>query len=205
MMRPICPENRPSSFRQYFIILKNVPQREGDPYIGYIDKDKGVLNFWDMEVDFTGRTYNIVKDAQDRLAFVIANMCGPYCTKEQYTEYLEDVTEIVKKLNPKFKEYRFEEVRHIPIGYTPYAVELPKDQPVYETGWPIDNEELADWAESHEIDLEDFITNDKYMVIIEHAENQFFKTLLEEGYINPDSVENYDELIAKSNEEVYDG
>ena len=205
MIPTICPDNRPTSFRQYFIILKNDPEEGKEPYIGYVDKEKGVLILYDMDVDFKRHTYNIVKNAQDRLAFVIANVCGPYCTKEQYTDILQDVTEVIKKLNPNFKEYYFEEIRYINIGYTPYSIELPKDQPVYETGWPIDAEEFAVWTEKHDIGIEDFITNNKYMVVIEHAENLFFKKLLDEGYINPDSVENYDEIVEMSKKEVYDG
>jgi hypothetical protein len=192
-MRNLEPVRSPVGFRQYIIILKNNNSLDTNFHIY-----DGTVSFWD--IDLTRYPVTIMTDAYGKLKFSITNYCVRFPMKDEYESDLEDITATIKKHYPDFSGYDFEEVDRIDIPYTPYVEKF--EHTLYNTGCPIDSDSFFSWMHKHNIKIDDFITENKYIVIIEYAPSCFFKKLIEAGYIDSSNIENWDEVISIANKHI---
>lgn len=198
------PKNYAGDFRQYFIILdKDCPQK--DTYFNWNLKETGeIYDTWSYG-DYTEDPITVLKDAQSKTEFVIANLaCQRYTEKSKVDECLSDLTAIIKKYYPNFKGYSFSEVTEVDIQFTEIGVDC-KDDPLCDLGYCINEDRFMKWLEINNISLEDFIMLDKYVVVIEHRKNGSFKKFLKSGYLNKEHIVNWSELEAETIPSKWEG
>ena len=187
------PKNYAGDFRQYFIILdKDCPERDTD-FNWKLSQTGEVYDTW-ANNDYTEDPVEVLKDASDKTAFVIANLTPKrYNEKSKVEEYLSDLTTIIKKYYPNFKGYSFSEIAEVDIQFTEIGVDC-KDDPLCDLGYCINEDRFMHWLKTKGISLEDFITLDKYIVVIENKKNGSFKKLLKSGYLNKEHIVNWSDL-----------
>lgn len=191
------PKNYAGGFRQYFIILdKDCPERDTD-FNWKLSETGEVYDTWASN-DYTEDPVEVLKDARDKTAFVIANLAYQrYTEKSKVEAYLNDLTDVLKKYYPNFKGYSFSEVTEVDIQFTEIGVDC-KDDPLCDLGYCINEDRFMGWLKINRISLEDFITLDKYIVVIENKKNGSFKKLLKSGYLNKKHIVNWSELEAET-------
>lgn len=196
------PRDYAGDFRQYFIILdKDCPERDTD-FNWKLSETGEVYDTW-ANNDYTEDPVEVLKDARDKTAFVIANLAHKrYIEKSKVEEYLIDLTTIIKKYYPNFRGYSFSEVTEMDIQFTEIGVDC-KDDPLCNLGYCINNDVFTKWLKINNISLEDFITLDKYIVVIENRLNNSFKKLLKDGYLNSRNIVNWTEVVTDALWEDY--
>ena len=191
------PRDYAGDFRQYFIILdKDCPERDTD-FNWKLSETGEVYDQWAYN-DYTDDPVEVLKDARDKTAFVIANLAHErYTQKSKVDEYLSDLTAIIKKYYPNFRGYSFSEVTEVDIQFTEIGVDC-RDDPLCDLGYCIDSDRFMEWLGRNGISIEDFITLDKYIVVLENRKNGSFKKLLKSGYLNKAHIVNWSELEAET-------
>lgn len=191
------PKNYAGDFRQYFIILdKDCPERDTD-FNWKLTEEGEVYDTWASN-DYTEDPVEVLKDARDKTAFVIANLAYQrYTEKSKVDTYLNELTDILKKYYPNFKGYSFSEVTEVDIQFTEVGVDC-KDDPLCDLGYCINEDRFMGWLKINNISIEDFITLDKYVVVLEHKKNGSFKKLLKSGYLNKEHIVNWSTLEAET-------
>lgn len=132
----------------------------------------GILSFkyWSEDLEFGRAPFDILADWFGRLRYAIAS----------YGEnHIDDIREICQKHIIGFKDFNF------PVN------EYSDDEKEINYGY-VDHQSsglLQHFLDENNISLEDFIFNDKFIVIIDGDEYQVFNRMMEANIINKDFIE----------------
>lgn len=191
-------------YRQYFIISNNPKPSEFYHLYTYREKPyyEEISHWWDSFRKYYDRV-KVISDMEDKLKYLIYcfNGCDYGFITEDFTNLLDYLTPHIQERIPKFLGFEFETRFLEDIDeecYLPKVVmdnqELYSSVPLSFLGCGFDDS-IYEWLDEHNIDIWEFIENPKYSIIIEHNSRRFFKELWEAGCINPDSIENMDEVL----------
>ena len=132
-----------------------------------VDKN-GVMKFWyEPDLEFGRSPFELLTSWERRLAYAIAS----YANDENK---INEIEEICKKRIAGFVEFKFPESRY---GYNHGYI----DHQSYGL--------LQNTLKELQISLEEFIFNDRYIVVIDGDEYCVFDTLMDTDMFNKDAVE----------------
>ena len=241
-IRKNCFETNSSSMHS-IVVTKDKGQYSKEEFTDdlYIWKD-GKLNVWDSELEFGRYPFHILTTFKDKLMYAIASFCGGYTDDEKADEAFDEIEKIAKKYIPELKEIKLPEKREsifikedgTEIG--PSGVWAEDDDEFYyhngkekehvirseyvnvspDYGY-VDHQSsglLMSFLKRKHISLEEFLTNKKYVVIIDGDEYCYWETLMKSSLINKKKIayqypdgESYDsemieEMITGLKEEI---
>lgn len=133
----------------------------------------GKVDFWDRDLQFGRSPFDVLTNWYGRLCYAIASFGE---------ERLEEIENACRRHIPSFKGF------DIP-KYRPWWNEGEEERPYY---GEIDHQSmglLQSFLFKHDLSLEDFIFNDRYIVIIDGDEYCVFDTLMETPMFTPDAIE----------------
>lgn len=134
------------------------------------DPRNGEISFMDNELDFGRRPFHFLVSWYDRLRYAIAS----YNTKEA----VEMIAEICRRRIWGFRQFDFphDNWAHEENDYYGYVDHQSEGL-------------LKRVLEHYKINLEEFIFNDRYVIVIDGDEYQYFKVLTEQEFFNKDAIE----------------
>lgn len=159
-----------SSSMHSIVVMKNVEKFAGqyekfDTDI-FLDKN-GKWTMWTEDLEYGRYPFQVLATFRDKLLYAIPALCN---NKNKY----DDIVEVVKKYIPKFRKFDFS-MRDDgeKFGYIDHqSADL-----------------LYDFLNEEGITLEEFLTNKKYMIVIDGDEYAEFEKWVKSGLINVDDID----------------
>lgn len=130
----------------------------------------GILRFHYDDLKFGRSPFKFLNSAYDRLAYLFASYYGD-------DEKIQEIINAVKELVPEIYEIEFPEKNYY------------DDEKFY---GDIDHESIglvSNYLESNNISFKDFISNDKYIVIVDGDEYCEWEKMKESGLIKEEEIE----------------
>lgn len=151
--------------------------------------NKNKIDFWEDDLEFGRHPFRVLTMFEDKLAYAIASLCNWRRSKEKTFAGIERV---VMEIVPGCEGIELPCVQW-------YGDEEPKTY--YGS---VDEDILSPFLKKRGISLKEFLTNKKYMVIVDGDEYCIWEGMKEEGLINRGAIEaefgSY-ELIYRKDEE----
>ena len=151
-------------------------ETEGEIHI----RKSGKWTIYEDDLEFGRSPFEIIGSFKRKIHYAIASLCGSYLSKEKAEIELKEIEQIVKKYMPEIKLIELPQVYNYSSG---------KDEKYYGC---IDHESiglLQDFIKTKEITLEEFLTNKRYLVIIDGDEYCFWKKAKKTGIIDLNEIE----------------
>ncbi len=151
----------------------------------YVDEDdennprNGVIKFDDRDLEFDRDPFHFLVDWYDRLAYVIAAY--------QSRDTVETLADICRRRIPGFRGFRFPSKHWILDDENGEENAEPTDYYGY-----VDHQSeclLEKVLNHYQVSLEEFIFNDRYVVVIDGDEYQYFRELTEQEFFNRNAIE----------------
>lgn len=144
-------ETNSSSSHSIVITKEDKMLDKVDP--GWRMDEDGTIKFWENDLDF-GREFDLLSDWYGRLCYAIASMEETHMDKiiKACEKHIEGFKEI------SFRGSYWDEDHHGHIDHQSYGL-------------------LQSVFEKHDLTMEDFIFNDKYIVVVDGDESQIFDRL----------------------------
>lgn len=131
----------------------------------------GIMEFWnDEDLEFGRYPFDVLADWYGRLRYAIASYD---------VEHIDEIKAICKKHINSFEDFKFK------------MRQYSDDEEEPEYGY-VDHQSmglLQHFLKKNNIELEDFIFNDKFIVIIDGDEYQIFNRMMETELINENFIE----------------
>lgn len=188
--------------RQYFIIITDnaVPQKQPDSlpdalYLGHSTKMH--ISEFDLKHIVEERSLTVITSAHDKFMYItsalmLQKMETSEPTKEEMTAAISPLLTILKKHIPGFTEIE------LPVStqfWVPSLRLWMETQTPMTTVPNLQDASILEWLEHRNISLETFLMNPKYAVIInDNYKNNTFLTMLNNGIIDKNSIENFSEI-----------
>ena len=134
----------------------------------------------DYELQFGRSPFEIIGSFERKIHYAIASWCGNYLDKNEIENKFQEIEQIVKKYIPETKLIELPERYNYSFG---------EEEKYY--GY-VDHESiglLQDFLEEKEITLEEFLTNKRYIVIIDGDEYCLWKEAKKTGIIDLNEIE----------------
>ena len=148
--------------------------------------EDGVMDFWfEDDLNFGRTPFDLLTDWYGRLRYAIAS-------NGYRPEKLDELREVCRKRIKNFKDFKFKEDRWEHGEYHGY----------------VDHQSLGllDAAlDTFDTNIEDFIFNDKFIVVIDGDEYCVFNTLMHTGMFNKESVKDILSASYEIEEEYWHG
>lgn len=147
----------------------------------YLD-EKGRSSVWEHTLDFGRSPFHIISGFREKVLYAIAYFCGSYQGKEQRDYYFREITDIVKKYVDGFDGFNMPKER--------YWNEDTEEKGYYYGS--VDHQSyglLKSILNGEGISLEEFLTNKKYVIVIDGDEYNEFDCLIESGLFNTASID----------------
>lgn len=142
----------------------------------YIYKDGTWAISFEEDLDFGRYPFQMLSKFTDKVKYTIASMCV-WKSKKEKERIFKDIENIVKEYVPNIKEVKLP---------TSYDYETKEDKPYY--GY-VDEDILTGFLEKNKIDLKEFLTNKKYVVICDGDEYCTWIDIKKSGLIALDEIE----------------
>lgn len=166
-----------NSSSSHSLVITKSTEVEKDIDDLYLCND-GVLYLWERDLDFYRNPDVPLTTFRKKLGYLIA----AYRYDE---EKINEIVEVVKKVIPDCKGVKFPQ-RSEYVWYEPTNVGKGNYY------GDIDHQSdgiLKDYLESNNISFEEFLTNKKYIIILDGDEYGMWETFKESGLINEDFIE----------------
>lgn len=162
----------------------------------YIGED-GIIHTYSDDLSYGRYPFQILTDVKDKAFYVLASKCL-YKKDEVYNE----VVEAIKSIYPDFVDFdlKFETETYKKSSFDENYMKRHfgegnyiscDDRWVawgYDIGY-VDEDILSDFLKNENITIKEFITNSKYIVIVDGDEYCVYKTMKANGLINKDNIE----------------
>lgn len=143
------------------------------------DPNNGVIYFDQRNLEFARDPFHFLVSWYDRLCYVVAAY--------QSRETVEALAEICRRRIPEFRGFRFPSKRWV---FEDEDDEGDAKREDYYGYVDHQSERLLEKVLNHyHISLEEFVFNDKYVVVIDGDEYQYFRELTEQEFFNKDAIE----------------
>lgn len=160
-----CFETNSSSSHAMIMMKEDQPLPQmfnPDRWMG----DNGILSIWEDDLEFGRFPFDVLTDWYKRMCYAIAS----------YGENgFKEIESLLYKRLDGLKEVKFwgNETKYSKYGYVDHQ----------------SNGLLQEFLKEHNISLEDFIFNDRYMVVIDGDEYRVFHDMFDAGLINKPEIE----------------
>ena len=134
------------------------------------DPGNGIIRFHDNDLEFDRDPFHFLVSWYDRLAYAIAS----YHTKAA----VDSLREICKRRIQGFRDFEFPHDDCEEAGKDDYGFVDHQSRQL-----------LEKVLDHYHISLEEFVFNNRYVVVIDGDEYQYFETLTEQEFFNRDAIE----------------
>ena len=166
-----------SSSSHSLVVLKEDKPLEGmiDPQ--YYVTDEGRMYLYDYDMEFGRSPFNILTNWYHRMCYAFASFANDDITRDHIIDILykriAGLREIIFPKNPWYDDETDDEEQKFCYGYVDHqSMGL-----------------LSNFLLEHDVSLEDFIFNDRYLVIIDGDEYRIFDTIQQLPFWNGNGVE----------------
>lgn len=171
-------ETNSSSMHSLVIKKESCYYNDKELRTGIWSLDRGVIDTY-SEDDLTfGRTpFRCLSTFFEKVKYSIASLCG---YRNNANEIFKTIENIVKEVIPECKEIILPLVYHYDLDYEG------EDELSY---GHVDEDILTPFLEKYEIPLKEFLTNKKYVVIVDGDEYCIWEEMKESGLVNEEEIE----------------
>lgn len=156
-------ETNSSSMHSLVVSTKGGKYTEDEIYEGMWIDANGKWNIWSQDIQFGRAPFRLLYSFAEKVRYALASLNGSDIK-------LSDVNQIVDKYAPKVKEWVLPMVQEDNVG-----------------GWT-DDDILPSALRELKISLEDFLTDRRYMVVVDGDEYCVWDSLKQSGMINTSMI-----------------
>lgn len=169
-IRQCCFETNSSSMHSLVIKKENSYYDESEIRDGIYINREGEWDIWGDDLMFGRTPFQCLGTFDGKVRYAIASLCS---YRDNADEVFNDIAKIVYELIPECTSIK------LPTHYD--------DSKIYYGC--VDEDILTEFIENEKIDLKEFLTNKKYVVIVDGDEYCIYKNMKKSGLINTDRIE----------------
>lgn len=141
----------------------------------YITKE-GKVRLWESSLEFYRSPFDMLVTFKDKLRYAIASSNG---------NLVDDCREICKKYVDGFTDFEFDTKDYVWDSEVKDYVET--DEPIPNYGGT-DDYQIEGWLKSYNVSLEEFLTNKRYIVVVDGDEYQIFDHIKKSGLFDTSKI-----------------
>lgn len=152
----------------------------------YITKE-GKVRLWESSLEFYRSPFDMLVTFKDKLRYAIASSNG---------NLVDECREICKKYIDGFVDFEFDTKDYVWDSEVKDYVEA--DEPVPNYGGT-DDYQIEGWLKKYNVSLEEFLTNKRYIVVVDGDEYQIFDHIKKSGLFDTSKIihDSYEESEAE--------
>ena len=141
----------------------------------YITKE-GKVRLWESSLEFYRSPFDMLVTFRDKLRYAIASSNG---------NLVDDCREICKKYVDGFTDFEFDTKDYVWDSEVKDYVET--DEPVPNYGGT-DDYQIEGWLKSYNVSLEEFLTNKRYIVVVDGDEYNCWLHIKDSGLVDTSKI-----------------
>ena len=141
----------------------------------YMTKE-GKVRLWESSLEFYRSPFDMLVTFKDKLRYAIASSNG---------NLVDDCREICKKYVDGFTDFEFDTKDYVWDSEVKDYVET--DEPIPNYGGT-DDYQIEGWLKSYNVSLEEFLTNKRYIVVVDGDEYQIFDHIKKSGLFDTSKI-----------------
>lgn len=147
----------------------------------------GIVRLWESSLEFYRSPFDMLVTFKDKLRYAIASSNG---------NLVDECREICKKYVDGFIDFEFDTKDYVWDSEVKDYVEA--DEPVPNYGGT-DDYQIEGWLKSYNVSLEEFLTNKRYIVVVDGDEYQIFDHIKKSGLFDTSKIihDSYEESEAE--------
>ena len=162
-----------SSSMHSLVIKKNSEYYTYEEMIDNLWLHNGVWDIWnDRYITFGRSPFGCLNTFEAKVRYAIASLCGWYSNAD---EKFKEIEQLVTEIIPECVEIKLPKLWYSDDGRLSYG--------------SVDEDILTPFIESTGITLKEFLTNKKYVVIVDGDEYCIWNSLKDSGLVNTDEIE----------------
>lgn len=152
----------------------------------YVTK-KGIVRLWESSLEFYRSPFDMLVTFKDKLRYAIASSNG---------NLVDECREICKKYVDGFIDFEFDTKDYVWDSNVKDYVEAKSPVPNY---GGTDDYQIEGWLKHYNISLEEFLTNKRYIVVVDGDEYQIFDNIKKSGLFDTSKIihDSYEESEAE--------
>jgi hypothetical protein len=141
----------------------------------YVTK-KGIVRLWESSLEFYRSPFDMLVTFKDKLRYAIASSNG---------NLVDECREICKKYIDGFTDFEFDTKDYVWDSEVKDYVEAEEPIPNY---GGTDDYQIEGWLKSYNVSLEEFLTNKRYIVVVDGDEYQIFDHIKKSGLFDTSKI-----------------
>ena len=141
----------------------------------YITKE-GKVRLWESSLEFYRSPFDMLVTFKDKLRYAIASSNG---------NLVDDCREICKKYVDGFTDFEFDTKDYVWNSEVKDYVET--DEPIPNYGGT-DDYQIEGWLKSYNVSLEEFLTNKRYIVVVDGDEYAIYDHIKKSGLFDTSKI-----------------
>ena len=141
----------------------------------YITKE-GKVRLWESSLEFYRSPFDMLVTFKDKLRYAIASSNG---------NLVDDCREICKKYVDGFTDFEFDTKDYVWDSEVKDYVET--DEPIPNYGGT-DDYQIEGWLKSYNVSLEEFLTNKRYIVVVDGDEYNCWLHIKDSGLVDTSKI-----------------
>lgn len=151
----------------------------------------GIVRLWESSLEFYRSPFNMLVTFKDKLKYAIASSSG---------NLVDECREICKKYVDGFTDFKFDTKDYVWDSKVNDYVEA--DEPIPNYGGT-DDYQIEGWLKYYNVSLEEFLTNKKYIVVVDGDEYCVWSNIKDSGLVDVKKIihDSYEESEAEWREQ----
>lgn len=141
----------------------------------YVTK-KGIVRLWESSLEFYRSPFDMLVTFKDKLRYAIASSNG---------NLVDDCREICKKYVDGFTDFEFDTKDYVWDSEVKDYVETNEPIPNY---GGTDDYQIEGWLKSYNVSLEEFLTNKRYIVVVDGDEYNCWLHIKDSGLVDTSKI-----------------
>ena len=141
----------------------------------YVTK-KGIVRLWESSLEFYRSPFDMLVTFKDKLRYVIASSNG---------NLVDECREICKKYVDGFTDFEFDTKDYVWDSEVKDYVETNEPIPNY---GGTDDYQIEGWLKSYNVSLEEFLTNKRYIVVVDGDEYAIYDHIKKSGLFDTSKI-----------------
>lgn len=152
----------------------------------YVTKN-GIVRLWESSLEFYRSPFDMLVTFKDKLRYAIASSNG---------NLVDECREICKKYVDGFIDFEFDTKDYVWDSNVKDYVEAKVPVPNY---GGTDDYQIEGWLKKYNVSLEEFLTNKRYIVVVDGDEYQIFDHIKKSGFFDTSKIihDSYEESEAE--------